>query len=118
MIRRPLDIDENTPWQELTLGGEVAEGGTARAMLKLANFHFQLPEDNRIITMAQMDELTQLLCQRKKPARKLVLRLCPDRVHTILPGAVLMNELCRRVCREQIYISRYGVREGYLCRKL
>ena len=32
MIRRPLDIDENTPWQELTLGGEVAEGGTARVI--------------------------------------------------------------------------------------
>lgn len=112
---RMLDLADLPARREACVCGV---GGTARAMLKLANFHFQLPEDNRIITMAQMDELTQLLCQQKKPARKLVLRLCPDRVHTILPGAVLMNELCRRVCLEQIYISRYGVREGYLCRKL
>ena len=93
-------------------------GGTARAMLKLANFHFQLPEDNRILTLGQLEELTDTLCQRKKNARKMVLRLCPDRVHTILPGAVLMSELARLVCLREIYISKYGVREGYLCHKL
>lgn len=30
MIRAAKDINEQTPWQELTLGGEICEGGTAR----------------------------------------------------------------------------------------
>jgi len=30
MIRKAAQIDEQTPWQELTVGGEIYEGGTAR----------------------------------------------------------------------------------------
>ena len=33
MIRKALEIDEQTPWQEMTLGGEIYEGGTARAVI-------------------------------------------------------------------------------------
>ena len=32
MTRRAQDINEQTPWQEMTPGGEIAEGGTARAV--------------------------------------------------------------------------------------
>ena len=30
MIRPAREIDEHTPWQEMTPGGEIYEGGTAR----------------------------------------------------------------------------------------
>ena len=46
------------------------------------------------------------------------LRHCPDRVHTILPGIVLMDALTEALCEGELYISPYGVREGYLCHKL
>lgn len=29
MIRQPKDINEQTPWQEMTLGGEIAEPSTS-----------------------------------------------------------------------------------------
>ena len=29
MIRQPKDINEQTPWQEMTLGGEIAEACTS-----------------------------------------------------------------------------------------
>jgi pyruvate ferredoxin oxidoreductase delta subunit len=29
MIRKASEIDEQTPWQEMTVGGEIYEGGTA-----------------------------------------------------------------------------------------
>jgi pyruvate ferredoxin oxidoreductase delta subunit len=29
MIRKAKDIDELTPWHEMTLGGEICEGGTS-----------------------------------------------------------------------------------------
>ena len=32
MTRRAQDINEQIPWQEITPGGEIAEGGTARAV--------------------------------------------------------------------------------------
>ena len=30
MIRKAKDLNEQSPWQEMTIGGEIAEGGTAR----------------------------------------------------------------------------------------
>ena len=62
--------------------------------------------------------LTELLLKRDHRARKLILRNCPDRVHTILPGLMLMHTLTDKLCRKELYISPYGVREGYLCHKL
>ena len=80
-------------------------GGTARAVLKIANQYLEKPESNRLLN-------------RKNTARKLILKHCPDRVHTILPGVIVMTTVTHKLCKEQLYISRYGVREGYLCQKL
>ena len=90
-------------------------GGTARAVLKIANAWLEKPAGNRILTPAEVHDLTALLLER---ARKLILRHCPDRVHTILPGLMLMHALTDKLCRKELYISPYGVREGYLCHKL
>ena len=93
-------------------------GGTARAALKIANLYFRKPEGNRTLTVSELDELTEVLLTRKAAARKLILNSCPDRVHTILPGILVMNTVASTLCRERVFISKYGVREGYLCRRL
>ena len=93
-------------------------GGTARAVLKIANAWYEKPAGNRSLTPAEVRRLTKLLLKRDHQARKLILRHCPDRVHTILPGMMLMNTLTEKLCCGELYISPYGVREGYLCHKL
>lgn len=93
-------------------------GGTARAALKIANDWYEKPAGNRILTPAEVRRLTKLLLKRDHQARKQILRHCPDRVHTILPGIVLMDALTEALCGGELYISPYGVREGYLCHKL
>ncbi|MBS4784598.1 MAG: phosphatase [Clostridiales bacterium] len=93
-------------------------GGTARAVLKIGNQYLDKPDGNRVLTRKELGQVAEMLTDRGNTARRLVLRSCPDRVHTIIPGVILMNELARRLCRERQYISRYGVREGYLCQRL
>ena len=93
-------------------------GGTARAVLKIANTYFDKPEGNRFLTAAELQEITDVLTARKHAARKLILNSCPDRVHTILPGTLVMNTIVSTLCRDKLFISKYGVREGYLCQKL
>ena len=93
-------------------------GGTARAALKIANDWYEKPAGNRILTPAEVRRLTKLLLKRDHQTRKLILRHCPDRVHTILPGIVLMDALTEALCEGELYISPYGVREGYLCRRI
>lgn len=93
-------------------------GGTARAVLKIVNEAWGQPDSNRLIQVDQMHEITALLLEKDSRARGLILRKCPDRIHTILPGALWMDALVRALCDGTVFVSQYGVREGYLCRRL
>ncbi|WP_455582037.1 Ppx/GppA phosphatase family protein [Dysosmobacter sp.] len=93
-------------------------GGTARAVLKIANVWYGRPAMERRLTPRQLHKLAGALLRRDEKARKLILNACPDRIHTILPGLMMMDALCGALCEKELYISQYGVREGYLCHKL
>lgn len=43
MIRKASEINESTPWQEMTLGGEIYEGGTA-ALVNTGDWRTITPE--------------------------------------------------------------------------
>lgn len=93
-------------------------GGTARAVLRISNDCFSNDSDCLLITRSQLNEITGILTSRSGRARKLMLNHCPDRLHTIIPGILIMNTLADRFCCEDIAVSRYGVREGYLCHRI
>lgn len=92
-------------------------GGTARAVLRIANELFKKDDNNFTITSAELDELTSVLFERDKITRKLILNASPDRLHTLLPGLLLMVSLVRKTNCKTLFISKFGVREGYLCHK-
>ena len=118
-IRAAVDAALEEAWlPESRMEKVCGVGGTARAVLKIANAWYEKPADNRSLTPAEVRRLTKLLLARDHQARKLILRHCPDRVHTILPGMMLLNTLTEKLCCGELYISPYGVREGYLCHKL
>ena len=93
-------------------------GGTARAVLKIANAWRGAAETERRIAPAELHRLRELLLRRDGQARRLILDACPDRLHTILPGIILMDAVCKALCGGELYVSRCGVREGYLCHRL
>lgn len=93
-------------------------GGTARALLKIARTALEVPGETRTLTRDQVHETTALLLGKGTKARQLILRQCPDRVHTILPGALLLCGVMERLEGTTLTVSKYGVREGYLCRRL
>lgn len=91
-------------------------GGTCRAILNIVNYHFNKQENNRIITKEEFDKILKILTKRDATARNYILKLCPDRVHTIIPGMLVVKEIMERLHCEELWVSRYGVREGYLCK--
>lgn len=93
-------------------------GGTARSLLLLAQEQQELSETQRLLTTAQLKKLEKLLWKKDSAARELLLKNCPDRLHTIYPGMLILDELVELSQCETIYISKYGVREGYLRREL
>ena len=93
-------------------------GGTARSLLLLAQEQQELPDTQRLLTAGQLKKLEKLLWKKDNVARELLLKNCPDRLHTIYTGMLILDELVELSQCETIYISQYGVREGYLRREL
>ena len=93
-------------------------GGTARAILKISNSVFGDKKKNRIITSSQMEKLIDLLCSENKTATSIILKHCPDRIHTIIPGTLILNGVMQKMGCKKIVVSCFGVREGYLCQRI
>ena len=96
----------------------VCVGGTARATLRLCRKLFGLQDDQRTFSREQLDALTKQLCKGDKDAADLILRYEPERIHTLVPGIMILRYLADRFDVENITVSHYGVREGYLRRKI
>ena len=96
----------------------VGVGGTARAALKLARSYYHISDDCHSITGEQLDVLCAFLCSGKKEACNLILRLEADRIHTMIPGLLILQHVFHLFEAEQLVISKYGVREGYLCQRI
>lgn len=92
-------------------------GGTARTALKLARKVCGLSGGNRL-TLAELCQVRERLCGEAKSAADLILKVEPERIHTILPGILILEHMATGFGVEEIIVSKYGVREGYLCRKL
>ena len=76
-----------------------------------------MPRDNDIIPVEHLKELVLELQDEEKQTLKKVLRVAPDRLHTLIPGMLILNTICRVCGCEEIAMSSYGVREGYLYKK-
>ena len=93
-------------------------GGTARAAMRIINDYYGRNRDCNIFTRKDLEEVTSILLEKNKLTKKLIINNCPDRIHTIIPGILIMNALSENLCGNDIFISKYGVREGYLCHKI
>ena len=92
----------------------IGVGGTARALLKLVSLYYHLEEKNRCITRNQLEEIFQMATNKQKQIQNIILKICPERVHTIIPCMLVMKSILEKAGCERIVVSKYGVREGYL----
>ena len=96
----------------------VGVGGTARAAFKMAQHYYKISNDCHTIIAGQLNGLCSFLCSGKKEASDLILRLEAERIHTLVPGVLILQHIFQLFGAQQLIISKYGVREGYLCKKI
>ncbi|MGI6212632.1 MAG: hypothetical protein ACOYJJ_08635 [Anaerovoracaceae bacterium] len=96
----------------------ICVGGTSRAVLKIAKRRYDLPEDCNTITGEQFKELSHYLMSGKEEIKDVILKLEPDRIHTLIPGIAILHHIYKLFDAKELIVSSYGVREGYLCQKL
>ena len=96
----------------------IGVGGTARSLRELINLREKRDASCKEITREEMEQTIAFLLKRDTDARDAVLKKCPDRIHTIIPGALVIQALAEKTRAERFYISDFGVREGYLWKKV
>lgn len=105
-----IEIEEKYPL--------VCVGGTARAVLRIIKKLYNLSEDCQTVTKNQLEKLSNQLQKGEEDIIKLILKLEPERIHTIVPGIMILQHICQLFNSNIIIVSKYGVREGYLCQKI
>lgn len=96
----------------------VCVGGTARAALKLAKHLSNDASDSLSISTDALDKLFDVLSEGDRRAIDLILKQEPHRIHTMVPGLMILRYLYKTFEATEIVVSNYGVREGYLCQKI
>lgn len=93
-------------------------GGTARTVLQLLQAMKVILPAQRIFTAEQFRKLKKFLWKKDSAAMELLTQYCPDRLHTIFSGILILETLILQSRCTTVYVCKYGVREGYLRRYL
>lgn len=88
-------------------------GGTARASCKLVNDYFDNPLNNRRMDPDQLKALMKSFYHEEDGINR-ILRVVPERIHTVIPGMILLRAIAKFYRCKEIVVSEYGLREGYL----
>lgn len=97
-----------------------AMGGSARAAAKLhrAFVGSEKPISGYELTINKMDELCGLIDDMNLSGVRLIAKILPERVNTIVTGILALRTVCKYVGADKIQIVKAGVREGFLYENL
>jgi exopolyphosphatase/guanosine-5'-triphosphate,3'-diphosphate pyrophosphatase len=93
-------------------------GGTVRASRGLYN---ALKEKGPAATEYNTQDLKKMIDlaeNDRKAAISLILKVAPERIHTLLPGMIILQTIAEYYASKKIVVSKSGVRDGYLYHKL
>ena len=89
-----------------------------RAAAKLSNQIYGYGKENIIIKTSDIKEILDTIKNSRKQTISPVLQVIPDRIHTIIPGLIAVDTIADFYSAKEIFVSRYGVREGYLYERI
>ena len=93
-------------------------GGSVRAVVKMQAQALGLPAKPPLIERASLDALFDLLESDRGAFAHGAAKACPDRVHTLVPGMVILRTLMEALGAGEVVVCKYGIREGYLVKRV
>lgn len=93
------------------IGGTIRSSGKILAELKVI-------ENKRHFEINHVYELYELLLEKDPETLDAMMRVTPDRIHTMQTGLVIFMTICQIFGIKKIQVSTYGLREGYVLDKL
>jgi len=89
-------------------------GGSVRTALKLYSKHYNLDADNGVMEMKRIKKLIKEFSPTGKESVIKLTKIAPERIHTLIPGMIILHTVADVVGAQTIAVSNWGVREGYL----
>ena len=96
----------------------IGVGGTMRAILKLQQYLDESYKNSNILTVQHLKKLLKQLGDGSKESQDIILKVVPDRIHTLLPGMSAIVAILEELGSTQTLVSKNGVREGYLIKNV
>ncbi len=93
-------------------------GGSVRAVLKLSRDLRLVDRKERVISPKVFDLLLEELPNNDKETYTKLHEAKPARIHTMIPGLIIIQQLAEYFSIDELQVSKFGVREGYLNHKL
>ncbi len=91
-----------------------AAGGTARAARKIYNDVYDMPNDNYILAYENFSGILTKYNEDRRDMTRRIKQLTPDRLHTVIPGIVILHTIASISQSQIITVVASGIREGYL----
>lgn len=107
------DVKINVGREQEVLG----VGGSIRACNKIYMRKNNL-KANKTVSDEDIKDILEIVKNMEGKNLDTILKTCPDRIHTILSGTIILHAALKHFKGKKITISNYGVREGYLNSKL
>lgn len=109
--RQPIKVI--SPYNKL-----ICTGGTARSVFKFARYLDIIPATSNMMLAKDLKKVGRVLTGDRKKAADIILKVDPERIHTIIPGYMILQSIADQTGANKIIVGNYGVREGYLCQKV
>jgi exopolyphosphatase/guanosine-5'-triphosphate,3'-diphosphate pyrophosphatase len=100
-------------WNDARCDCLIGVGGTARTALKLSKALLGTGRGEAAFPAEHIRILREMLENGSPEAFRALYRAAPERVLTICPGLLILEEAVRCLRCAEIRISKYGVREGF-----
>lgn len=113
------DIEEDLAASQLDRSFEdlIGIGGSIIASKYVIDALFS-KKDRDFFTYEELDIFIENILARDKNTLDLILQLAPERIHTLLPGSLVLREICRCFNIKRVFPETHGLKEGYLLNKL
>lgn len=92
----------------------VGIGGAIRSAAKVYGDIFQAGKRSNVLLPEQVDDLLNSYRQDPDAFMRAAIQTIPDRVHTFIPGCILIDAVFKKTGARELRIAKHGVREGYL----
>lgn len=119
LMKKAVKAQLNEQETEYTPAEDICGvGGTVRAVCRLVNEVYDRPEDCREFTFDELESIYRIIKKGGSDRKKLLIKIVPDRLHTIMPGIVILRTIMKTFGSKRVQVSAAGVREGYLLKKV